>query len=171
MPCRAHQAPFTVRCCDLSGNYRLNLKPYLENAGFDSREGQALVESSADQSSRAATPHPEPDVPAASASPEPGLTDGDQMIFLLLALLSTPAHAELCWSHLDRSVADERHIYWRMIDGQKCWFRGGRQLPKEDLVPAFDAKEFDEGGVVTGRKFYTPEELPEKVNKLPAGTF
>jgi hypothetical protein len=40
-----------------SGNYRLNfLKPYLENAGFDSREGQALVESSADQSSRAATP-------------------------------------------------------------------------------------------------------------------
>ena len=93
------------------------------------------------------------------------------MILLLLALLSTPAHAELCWSHPDRTVADERHIYWRMIDGQKCWFRGGRQLPKEDLVPAFDAKEFDEGGVVTGRKFYTPEELPEKVNKLPAGTF
>jgi hypothetical protein len=29
-------------------------------------------------------------------------------------------------------------------------------------VPAFDAKEFDEGGVVTGRKFYTPEELQKK---------
>jgi hypothetical protein len=33
---------------------------------------------------------------------------------------------------------------------------------KEDLVPAFDAKEFDEEGVVTGRKFYAPEKLPEK---------
>ena len=31
----------------------------------------------------------------------------------------------------------------------KCWFRANRLLPKEDLVPAFDAKEFDEEGVVT----------------------
>jgi hypothetical protein len=45
---------------------------------------------------------------------------------------------------------------------QKCWFRANRLLPKEDLVPAFDAKEFNEEGVVTGRKFYAPEELSEK---------
>jgi hypothetical protein len=44
----------------------------------------------------------------------------------------------------------------------KCWFRANRLLPKEDLVPAFDAKEFDEEGVVTGRKFYAPEELTQE---------
>ena len=46
-----------------------------------------------------------------------------------------------------------------MIEGQKCWFRANRLLPKEDLVRAFDAKDLDEDGVVTGRKFYRPEEL------------
>ena len=48
-----------------------------------------------------------------------------------------------------------------MINGQKCYFRANRLLPKEDLVPAFDAKEFNEEGFVTGRKFYAPEELRE----------
>jgi hypothetical protein len=33
---------------------------------------------------------------------------------------------------------------------------------REDLVPAFDTNEFNEEGVVTGRKFYAPDELPEK---------
>ena len=86
------------------------------------------------------------------------------MILLILALLFPVAHAELCWSHPDRTIADKGDIswHWRMIDRQKCWFRANRLLPKDDLVPAFDAKEFDEGGVVTGRKFYTPEELQKK---------
>ena len=85
------------------------------------------------------------------------------MILLLLALLLPPAHADLCWSRPDRAIADERDIswHWRRINGQKCWFRANCLLPKEDLVPAFDAKEFDEEGVVTGRKFYAPEELRE----------
>jgi hypothetical protein len=86
------------------------------------------------------------------------------MILFLLALVLPPAHAELCWSHPDRTIADESGIswHWRMINGQKCWFRANRLLPKEDLVPAFDAKELDEGGVVTERKFYAPGELQEK---------
>jgi len=37
-----------------------------------------------------------------------------------------------------------------------------RLLPKEELVPAFDVKEFNEEGVVTGRRFYAPEELQEE---------
>jgi hypothetical protein len=49
-----------------------------------------------------------------------------------------------------------------MINGQKCWFRANRLLPKEDLVPAFDTKEFNEEGIVTGRRFYAPEEPQEK---------
>jgi hypothetical protein len=32
-------------------------------------------------------------------------------------------------------------------------------LPKEDLIWSYDSKEFDEEGKVTGRKFFTPEEL------------
>jgi hypothetical protein len=86
------------------------------------------------------------------------------MILLLLALLLPPAHAELCWSHPDRTIADDGDIswHWRMINGQKCWFRADRLLTKEDLVPAFDAKEFDGDGVVTGRKFYSPDELQGK---------
>ena len=85
------------------------------------------------------------------------------MILLVLALLLPPAHADLCWPRPDRSIADTGGIawHWRMIDGQKCWFRANRLLPKEDLVRAFDAKDLDEDGVVTGRKFYRPEELPK----------
>ena len=102
---------------------------------------------------------------ALAASGSSVLSGGrDRMILLILALLFPVAHAELCWSHPDRTIADKGDIswHWRMINGQKCWFRANRLLPKDDLVPAFDAKEFDEGGVVTGRKFYTPEELQKK---------
>jgi hypothetical protein len=35
-------------------------------------------------------------------------------------------------------------------------------LPKEDVAPAFDDEEFNQEGVVTGRKFYPPEELQEE---------
>ena len=85
------------------------------------------------------------------------------MILLVLALLLPPVHADLCWPRPDRSIADAGDIawHWRMIDGQKCWFRANRLLPKEDLVRAFDAKDLDEDGVVTGRKFYRPEERPK----------
>jgi hypothetical protein len=86
------------------------------------------------------------------------------MILLILALLFPVAHAELCWSHPDRTIVDKADIswHWRMINGQKCWFRANRLLPKDDLVPAFDVKEFDEGGVVTGRKFYTTGRATKK---------
>jgi hypothetical protein len=86
------------------------------------------------------------------------------MILLLLSMLSTQAHAELCWSRPDRTIADQGDItwHWRMINEQKCWFRANRLLPKEELVPAFDVKEFNEEGVVTGRRFYAPKELQEE---------
>ena len=80
---------------------------------------------------------------------------------LLLFLTASAARAEFCASKPDKSIPDtaDMHWQWQLVDGHKCWYRSDRKLPKEDLIWSYDSKEFDEEGKVTGRKFFTPEEL------------
>jgi len=83
------------------------------------------------------------------------------MTVLLLLLTISVARAEFCATKPDRSIpdTDDMHWQWLFVDGHKCWYRSNRKLPKEELIWSYDSKEFDEEGKVTGRKFYTPEEL------------
>ena len=80
---------------------------------------------------------------------------------IVLLLLMSAARGEWCnLRPMTRMDADDgKEWRWTMLEGRKCWYRARRKLPKDDLLWEYDAEEFNEGGIVTGRKYYTPEEL------------
>ena len=81
---------------------------------------------------------------------------------ILAAFLAAPlavVPAAFCSVSPEPQAIEPPEWQWRIIDGRKCWFRGDKLLPKEDLIWSYEPRELDEGGVVTGRHHYTIKEL------------
>ena len=81
-------------------------------------------------------------------------------IIIALLVWADMARGEWC-SVAPDGRAEQDGLRWRsrVVEGRKCWYLARSVLPKSDLLWEYDQDEFNEDGKVTGRRFYSPEEL------------